>query len=280
MFEKLTEKEALVLIKRSNTAHEDVYTIRRLHAQIFGELSTPAILSRIIYWSGKSSLEDGWFYKTADELAAEVCLSRSTIMRAKEKLEQMRIIETKSKSVDGVPVLHWRLVAKNLLDIEVKYLDSHCVNLTQCIVSNWNNPIIQKDNIHIIDILSEGGGKKEKKKETKKPAFIFELPEWVPVEPWEAYVEQRKKMGAFTEYAKKLQVMELKKIMDASGGSAEEIINQSVRNSWKGLFPLQRNGGAGGKGERYNKGERKEGGNERRGKYSSLDKKTDVERSS
>jgi len=232
MLENISNEEALLIIKRSNTAHEDIFTIRRMHVFLFGEYSTPAVLSRIIYWTGKSSLSEGWFYKTAEEMGKETCLSRSTVMRIKEKLELSGIIETATKKIDGIPTLHWKLIPKALLTLEINYMNSDCVNLIQsdCVTveQSYNK---QTTTLSTIDIS------KERNTKERKPS----LPDWMPVEAWNAYCEMRKKLGAFTEYAKKLKIGDLQKMAE-EGGNVEEIINQSIANSWKGFFHVKKGG--------------------------------------
>lgn len=77
----------------------------------------------------------------------------------------------------------------------------------------------------------------KEKKTTKKKEEPFVLPDWVPVDAWSAFLEMRaKKRNVPTDYAKKLAVNELKKIVDA-GEDAETVINRSILKGWAGFFP-------------------------------------------
>jgi hypothetical protein len=89
---------------------------------------------------------------------------------------------------------------------------------------------------------------KKEKKEKKNNAGAFFLPEWIPKEPWEAYLAMRVKIRRpLTDY--QMAVDKLRKIMNTGGGAtAADILNQSVFNSWQGLFPLKPEGGNGGNG--------------------------------
>jgi hypothetical protein len=81
--------------------------------------------------------------------------------------------------------------------------------------------VINKENIHI-------------------PENQFVLPSWVPAEPWEAFIEMRVKMKApLTEKAKILLIGKLQKLAE-EGGNVEEIINQSISNSYRGFFHVQK----------------------------------------
>ncbi len=65
-----------------------------------------------------------------------------------------------------------------------------------------------------------------------------DLPEWVPVDAWESYLEMRKKIRAnMTERAKALALGKLESLKK-DGNNPKQVLEQSVMNSWKGLFPL------------------------------------------
>jgi len=79
--------------------------------------------------------------------------------------------------------------------------------------------------------------KNRKKKETDHVVFI--LPEWVPIQEWEAFVEMREGMKVpFTDHAKSLIVAELEKLANM-GQAPADVLNQSVANGWRGVFPLK-----------------------------------------
>lgn len=66
------------------------------------------------------------------------------------------------------------------------------------------------------------------------------LPEWLPTEAWEGFVEMRKniKKPLKTAYAVKLAIGNLEK-MRAEGHDVAAVLDQSTMNSWLGLFPVQ-----------------------------------------
>jgi len=80
-----------------------------------------------------------------------------------------------------------------------------------------------------------------KSKQTKHDANIEALPEWIPADAWVAFVEMRKAMGAkgkLTERAAKLIVSELEKLA-RQGHNPRAVLEQSVINNWRGVFPLK-----------------------------------------
>jgi hypothetical protein len=87
-----------------------------------------------------------------------------------------------------------------------------------------------------------GHGKiKERSEPSKEPKSITPaaIPDWVPADAWKAFVEMRQKIRKpLTEYAKKLAVDELKKLVD-EGQDVTAVINQSVLKSWQGFFAVK-----------------------------------------
>ncbi len=77
----------------------------------------------------------------------------------------------------------------------------------------------------------------------KKGAEEFILPAWVPVESWEAFMEVRKKLGAVqSPRALNGLVRRLERWMNL-GHDPTEMIEKSIRNSWKDIFePKEQNG--------------------------------------
>jgi hypothetical protein len=77
----------------------------------------------------------------------------------------------------------------------------------------------------------------------KDKPLQFALPEWIQKEVWNDFEEMRRKIRApLTDRARKNIVAELVRL-EAMGNQAEAVLNRSITNSWRGVFPLD-NGGA------------------------------------
>jgi len=75
-------------------------------------------------------------------------------------------------------------------------------------------------------------------------AVAFCLPDWIPVETWDAFMETRKAAKAKgTDFAKKLIVSQLERIR-AKGHDPVEVINNSIRSNWKDVYEPKSQGGA------------------------------------
>jgi hypothetical protein len=92
--------------------------------QVGGDLIVGALLSRIVLWyepetlgaSKRHILRDGvhWIAKTADEWAAECCITRKQYLRAISVLKQKELVEVRVMQLQGVPTSHTRLIRENL----------------------------------------------------------------------------------------------------------------------------------------------------------------------
>lgn len=72
-----------------------------------------AILNQLVFWSGKSSLDDGWFYKEHAALAKEIRAKDGDVVRkAMFKITEQYlagVIEEELRQVNGTPKKHYRV---------------------------------------------------------------------------------------------------------------------------------------------------------------------------
>ncbi len=87
------------------------------------------------------------------------------------------------------------------------------------------------------DVVKERKGKEG---ESRVPDA---LPEWLPIEPWNAFVEMRKKIrGApWTPRAEKLTLNELDRLRQA-GHSPAAVLDQSVQRGYRSVFEVKGDG--------------------------------------
>ncbi|MDD2657774.1 MAG: hypothetical protein PHD04_03915 [Candidatus Pacebacteria bacterium] len=84
----------------------------------------------------------------------------------------------------------------------------------------------------------------KEKKEKKKNEFF--LPDWIPIETWQAYLAVRvKKKAPQTPYAFDLVIKELEKIKKTYGHDPIEVLNKSIKGGWTDVYPLKDFGGNG-----------------------------------
>jgi len=87
------------------------------------------------------------------------------------------------------------------------------------------------------DETTSNKGKKGKKGNKRKYSTIF--PEWIPTEEFEEYKKMRVRIKKqMTDRAVQLAIKELEKLR-AEGYDPKEVLEQSIFNSWQGLFPIK-----------------------------------------
>jgi len=85
------------------------------------------------------------------------------------------------------------------------------------------------------DTISKEGEEREEREEENKGIF----PEWIPQEEFEEYRKMRIKIKKpMTDKAVELAIKKLEDL-NLDGYDPKEILEQSILNSWQGLFPLK-----------------------------------------
>lgn len=99
-----------------------------------------------------------------------------------------------------------------------------------------NPQTVQENSGQIADIKWT---REEKRREDKPIAPAEPLPDWIPAKPWGDFVEMRKKIKKpMTAAAEGLLVKALDQLRK-EGHDAAAVLNQSIMNSWQGVFGLK-----------------------------------------
>ncbi|MDF5166535.1 ATPase [Vibrio parahaemolyticus] len=94
-------------------------TVSRPYISLFkGNYNHAAVLSQLVFWSSTKA-KGAWFYKSNEELAAELAMSidqiRNSVRQIKAKLGSA--ITTKVKKANGVPTTHYSIDGDALVDL-------------------------------------------------------------------------------------------------------------------------------------------------------------------
>lgn len=74
--------------------------------------------------------------------------------------------------------------------------------------------------------------------------LIDELPDFIPREHWQAFLDMRKSIKkAPTEFAKGLLIKKLARFKQA-GEDLEKVLEQSIVNNWTDIYPEKKEAGA------------------------------------
>lgn len=90
------------------SGQENTITIPRPYIMITGSIEAALILNQIVYWSDRTSMDNGWFAKSYKQWEDETTLSKRQVSRAIPALRRVGV-ETKIRRFAGSPTLHYRL---------------------------------------------------------------------------------------------------------------------------------------------------------------------------
>lgn len=103
-------KEQMYFIIKQFYGNANVLTIPHILIKKFnGHYPSAVFLSQLVYWSDKGKSDDGYIYKSYKDWAKELCISTDTAKAIKKRLEDMGLIETKIKKINGAPTLHYKI---------------------------------------------------------------------------------------------------------------------------------------------------------------------------
>lgn len=91
------------------TGHDNIITLNVAFVDFVDDLETGLFLSQLIYWSDRGTRKDGFIFKSDKEWHEELRLSKYAVRKAKKKLKEMGILETKVKKAYGNPTTHYKL---------------------------------------------------------------------------------------------------------------------------------------------------------------------------
>ncbi|WP_096224869.1 DnaD domain protein [Geobacillus sp. FJAT-46040] len=115
-------KQQVYDVIASFSGQNNVIVINTAYVDMLGDLESALFLSQVIYWTDKSTRKDGFFYKTDDEWSQELRISKYAIRKARKKLEDLGILETKVKKANGNPTVHYRLNKERFIEMAISFL--------------------------------------------------------------------------------------------------------------------------------------------------------------
>ena len=114
------------------------------------------------------------------------------------------------------------------------YRDNACADWKKRLTSATQTP---NEVPYIPDSDSDLHLNPKPRKRKNKAQAPFMLPDWIPEEQWNAWIEARVKIRKpATDYAKRVAVLKLDNLRE-QGHPPAQVLMQSAFNSWQGLFP-------------------------------------------
>lgn len=214
----------------------------RALVDVVGSVSGALLLSQAIYWQrikDRHGEPGSWFYKSAAEWLDETGMRRKEFEGARSKLVKAGVLDYE---VRGVPATANYRVNVAGLSLHLSYkLD--CTKGTNKIAPFPQTGLHESSKLPNVGTETTTETTAGRAARATRTQTDFELPDWIPIEAWQGFVEMRKKIRApMTNRAQDLLVKTLDKLR-ASGQQPADVLNQSVENSWRGVFPLKAENG-------------------------------------
>ncbi|MBF4433228.1 ATPase [Vibrio anguillarum] len=106
-------------VVREMSGHSASISIPRPYIKFCdGNHTHAAVLSQLVFWSSTKP-NGAWFYKSNDELGAELCLTNDQVRYAIRQLKTRLgdVIQSKVKKANGVPTTHYLIDGNKLVEM-------------------------------------------------------------------------------------------------------------------------------------------------------------------
>lgn len=138
----MNSKQALLAL-----LHDRPVAYHPVLVRVTGSVSAGLFLSQLLYWHGKGSDQEGWIYKTRDEIAQETGLTRREQEGARKRLRDQGVVEEQLK---GLPAtVHYRVNIERLSEV----LAETTMNL-EAVPTSWHQTY-QLDGTKCTNLLAQ-----------------------------------------------------------------------------------------------------------------------------
>lgn len=209
-------------------------------AVLLGELA-----SEYLYFEGQDMLKDSeWFYSTVENLEANTGLSTYEQRQAINKLVSLGIIEVKKM---GIPAKRWvRICEQQVIQILNNKSFKNCTTGDAKIAPQVVEKLHRNKNREIK--IENNNNKRKSKKERIDEMTYDQVLDNIEIirdnpklrETCVEYIKMRKRIKApLTSYALYLNMNEAYKIAAGDISMMQAVIEQSIKESYRGIFPLK-----------------------------------------
>lgn len=169
-----------------------------------GNLQANRLLSRLFWWKGTIDNEpkrNGWLFKTAKDLKAEIGLTRRGYEKARRFLFEKGLIQYRRGGVHGK--MHWRINKERLLELVYQLKGETAPEW----VSNYHHDL---DN--------------------------FRLASWIPLNLWNAFIKMRREKGRTVGTRQKKILLSQLKDLKTKGLDIARIMQKTLAAGWSGFY--------------------------------------------
>lgn len=117
----MSNQKTIIALIKSLSGQSNVLTIPRVFVTLTKSHRAALVLSQCIYWSDKSTMTGGWFYKSYREWHDELGIPKSAMINAVRVLVDMGLLQTRVQRNFLAPTCHYwvdlEAVAKQVKDV-------------------------------------------------------------------------------------------------------------------------------------------------------------------
>lgn len=197
-------------------------------------LSVTPVQKLVLISLADQANDDGVSWPGVASMAKRTCLAERSVQRALRELVALGLVVIKERpGRSSVYVVTTGGVTKSPPS------ESHPKGVSQ---SHPRGDRESPGGCHsVTQTIIEPSINRQKKKATLEKG----LPDWIPQEAWQAYVEMRNRIRApLTPKGKDLIIKKLEKL-SLEGNAPGEVLEQSVEHSYRGVFAIKEQGHAG-----------------------------------
>src|SRR6266404_6137354 len=105
------------------TGQAQTLTVPKTFVRLTGDHVVALVLNQILFWSDKTTAEDGWFFKEHADWRDELEISPDQLRRAVDKLAALGV-QRRLKKAGGAPKLHFRIDLDAFTKVLLEFLTS------------------------------------------------------------------------------------------------------------------------------------------------------------
>lgn len=207
---------------------------QRHFVTITGSINAALMLSQAVYWSGRSSLSDDWFYKTQEEWQEETGMTRRELDGARKILGEKGLMLEARRGVPGK--LHFKVQASNLEKLCTETPSAQRTKPPKSMHQNANvNAPKRQCNTETTTETTQKTALRLPRKAVAVATTI--LPAWLDAETWAEFRSMRKSIRAsMTPHAEKLLLDKLERYR-TQGHDPKMMLERAIVNCWKDVYP-------------------------------------------
>ncbi len=107
--DSMSPRDEILELARQHLGHDNLLTVPRSFIDVTGDHFSALVLSQLLYWTDRTSDPEGWVYKSHAQWKDELCMGRSVVDRARQRLVTLGLLQETHRKARGMRVMHFRL---------------------------------------------------------------------------------------------------------------------------------------------------------------------------